>query len=194
MKEIIRQALASRTRITLKESGYKESAVLVPIYEKDGRCHIVFTQRTSHLNHHKGEISFPGGGRHPDDRDLQDTALRESREEIGLKEEDVEVLGMLDDAVTVTSLYRITPFVGLIPYPYEFNPDPFEVQEVFSFSHADLMYRAKFTVEKQVIGGHTLSIHTYEIGGRIIWGVTAWILSNFFEIVGPLSGAHLENG
>lgn len=193
MKEQIRQALASRTRIIFKDSAYKESAVLVPIYEKEGRCHIVFTQRTDHLDHHKGQISFPGGGRHPEDSDLQVTALRESREEIGLKEEDVEVLGALDDAVTVTSLYRITPFVGLIPYPYEFKPEPFEVQEIFSHSVDDLMHKAKITVEEQVIDGHTMTVHTYEIGGRIIWGATAWILSKFFEIIGPLNGAHCNN-
>ena len=193
MKEQIRQALASRTRIIFKDSGFKESAVLIPIYEKDGRCYIVFTQRTDQLEHHKGQISFPGGGRHPEDSDLQVTALRESREEIGLKEEDVEVLGAIDDAATVTSLYRITPFVGVIPYPYDFKPEPFEVQEIFSFPIDDLMHKAKITIEDQVIGGKTISVHTYEIGGRIIWGATAWMLSKFFEIIRPLDGAHCNS-
>lgn len=193
MKEQIRQALASRTRIVFNDSAYRESAVLIPIYEKNRDCHIIFTQRTDNLGHHKGQISFPGGGRHPDDRDLEHTALRESREEIGLKEEDVEVLGALDDAVTVTSLYRITPFVGMIPYPYNFILDPFEVQEIFSFSVGDLINRAKITVEDQIINGQTVSIHTYEIGGRIIWGATAWILSKLFEIINPLNGAHCNH-
>jgi 8-oxo-dGTP pyrophosphatase MutT (NUDIX family) len=193
MKEKIREALALRTRLVIHDSNYKESAVLIPIYEKDGRCYIVFTKRTDHLAHHKGQISFPGGGRHKEDSDLQVTALRESHEEIGLKEEDVEILGVLDDAVTETSLYRITPFVGLIPYPYEFTPDSFEVKEIFSFPIDDLMNKSRVTVEDRVFGDKTVSVHTYEIGGRVIWGATAWILSRLFEIIRPLSGAHCNN-
>ena len=121
MKEQIRQALAAREKKVISDSSLTDSAVLVPLFEKDGRCHIVFTKRTDHLHHHKGQISFPGGGRHPEDRSMLETALRESREEIGLKESDVEILGELDDAATVTSLYRIVPFVGVIPYPYDFK-------------------------------------------------------------------------
>ena len=186
MKEELRQVLTTRPRVICRDSGYKESAVLIPIYEKDGRYHIVFTLRTECLEHHKGEISFPGGGRHKQDRDLLVTALRESREEIGLKEDDVEVLGSLDDAVTVTSLYCITPFVGMIPYPYEFKPDPFEVQEIFAVPINDLLYKAKITIGDQVVAGQTIEVHSYEIGGRTIWGATAWILSRFFEIIRPL--------
>lgn len=193
MKEKIRQALASRTRLIIQDSNYKESAVLIPIYEKDGQCYIVFTKRTDHLAHHKGQISFPGGGRHKEDRDLQVTALRESREEIGLKEEDVEILGVLDDAITETSYFRITPFVGLIPHPYMFTPEENEVQDIFSFPIEDLMNKAKITIEDRTFGDHIIKIHTYEIGGRVIWGATAWILSRFFEIIRPLSGAHCNN-
>jgi len=193
MKEKIRQALASRTRLIIQDSKYRESAVLIPIYEKDGRCYIVFTKRTDHLAHHKGQISFPGGGRHQKDNDLQETALRESREEIGLKEGDVEVLGVLDDAVTETSHYRITPFVGLIPYPYRFVPDAYEVQDIFSFPIEDLMNKARFTIEDRVLGGKMVTVHIYEIDGKVIWGATASILSRFFEIIKPLSGAHFNN-
>lgn len=186
MKEELRQALASRTRIVCRDGWYRESAVLIPVYERAGQYHIIFTLRTQYLEHHKGEISFPGGGRHAEDRDLLVTALRESREEIGLREEDVEVLGVLDDTVTVTSLYRITPFVGLIPYPYEFKADPFEVEEIFALPVADLLHKAKIRVEDQIMGGQRIEVHTYEIGGRTIWGATARILSRFFEIIRPL--------
>ena len=188
MKEKLRQVLTSRDRIVYNDGCYKESAVLIPVYEKSGHYHIVFTLRTEHLRYHKGEISFPGGGRHEGDKDLLITALRESREEIGLKEEDVEVMGALDDAVTVVSHYRITPFVGLIPYPYEFKPDPFEVQEIFALSIEDLLYTAKIKVEDQVIDGQRLVMYTYEIGGRTIWGATARILNRFFEVIRPLKG------
>ncbi|MGA2368831.1 MAG: CoA pyrophosphatase, partial [Dehalococcoidia bacterium] len=109
MKEKIRQALAARSKLVIADSSLNDSAVLLPIFEKDGQCRILFTKRTSHLSHHQGQISFPGGGRHENDKSSLETALRESREEIGLKEKDVEILGELDDAATATSHYRITP-------------------------------------------------------------------------------------
>lgn len=193
MKETIKQALASRTRLVIQDNSYKESAVLIPIFEKDGRCHIIFTQRTDHLMHHKGQISFPGGGRHPQDYDLKETALRESFEEIGLRPDDVEILGVLDDAVTETSYYRITPFVGVIPYPYQFTPDKYEVKDIFSLSIYDLMHKAKITIEDRQFGNKIIPIHTYEINEKIIWGATAQILSKLFEIIRPLSGARCKS-
>ena len=193
MREEIREALASRTRLVIHDSNYKEAAVLIPIYEREGKCYIVFTKRTDHLAYHKGQISFPGGGRHKEDSDLQVTALRESHEEIGLKEEDVEVLGVLDDVTTGSSKYRITPFVGIIPCPYQFKAEENEVQEIFSLPINDLMNKAKLTITDQEFCGKMTKVHTYEIGGRIIWGATAWILSSFFEIIRPLSGAQSNN-
>lgn len=189
MKEKIKQVLESRTRLIVTDEEFKESAVLMPIYVKDGKGYLIFTQRTDKLTHHKGQISFPGGGRHPEDRDLQQTALRESREEIGLKEEDVEILGVLDDVITETTFYRITPFVGIIPYPYHFHPDEFEVQEIFSVSINGLMNKAKHSIETRIYGDRPVRIYTYEIDGRVIWGATALILNQFFDIIGSLSGA-----
>jgi 8-oxo-dGTP pyrophosphatase MutT (NUDIX family) len=170
-----------------------DAAVLLPIFEKDGRCHIVFTKRTDHLTHHKGQISFPGGAVHEGDKSLQETALRESREEIGLKPADVEVLGELDDAATVTSRYRIAPYVGLIPYPYKFKLDKFEVSEVFHLPLADLMDEKIRKDENMVYGDRVIRVHTYELNGRIIWGATAWILKQFLDIVGAVSGAHRKS-
>ncbi|MCX6002143.1 MAG: CoA pyrophosphatase, partial [Chloroflexi bacterium] len=142
MIEEIRKTLAARKKISIVDSSLTDSAVLLPIYQKHGKCHIIFTKRTDHLTHHKGQISFPGGGRHEDDKTMLETALRESYEEIGLKETDVQILGELDDAATVTSLYRIVPFVGLIPYPYDFKIDRFEVDEVFGLPLEGLLNNA----------------------------------------------------
>jgi 8-oxo-dGTP pyrophosphatase MutT (NUDIX family) len=183
MKEQIRRALAAREKRTISDSGLTRSAVLIPLFEKDGRCHIVFTKRTDHLHHHKGQISFPGGGRHPEDRSMLETALRESREEIGLKESDVEILGELDDAATVTSLYHIVPFVGVIPYPYDFKPEKFEVQEVFSLPMDDLLNRAVRKLENWTFGDISVETYSYELDGRYIWGATAWMLNQLLEII-----------
>jgi len=190
MIEEIRKTLAARKKVVIVDSSLTDSAVLLPIYQKDGKCHIIFTKRTDHLTHHKGQISFPGGGRHDDDRTLLETALRESREEIGLKEADVRILGELDDAATVTSMYRIVPFVGLIPYPYDFKMDRFEVDEVFGLPLEDLLNNANRKDENLVYGDKIIRVYTYELDGRVIWGATAWILNQFLEILRKVSGAH----
>ena len=190
MIEEIRKTLAARKKMVIVDSSLTDSAVLLPIYQRDGKCHIIFTKRTDHLTHHKGQISFPGGGRHDDDKTLLETALRESREEIGLKEADVRILGELDDAATVTSLYRIVPFVGLIPYPYDFKIDRFEVGEVFGLPLEDLLNNANRKEENLVYGDKIIRVYTYELNGRVIWGATAWILNQFLEILRKVSGAH----
>ena len=190
MIEEIRKTLAARKKVVIVDSSLTDSAVLLPIYQRDGKCHIIFTKRTDHLTHHKGQISFPGGGRHDDDKTLLETALRESREEIGLKEADVRILGELDDAATVTSLYRIVPFVGLIPYPYDFKIDRFEVDEVFGLPLEGLLNNANRKEENLVYGDKIIRVYTYELNGRVIWGATAWILNQFLEILRKVSGAY----
>jgi len=193
MKEEIRRALAAREKQVISAEGLTRSAVLIPLFEKDGRCHIIFTRRTDHLHHHRGQISFPGGGCHPEDHSMLETALRESREEIGLKESDVEILGEMDDAATITSLYHIVPFVGVIPYPYDFKPDKFEVSEIFSIAVDDLINKAVRKSENYTFGDMKIEMFSYELDGRVIWGATAWMLSQLIDIIGPVSGARCDN-
>src|SRR4030043_2323378 len=103
MKDKLRQLLASRPKTRLSGRGLTEAAVLVPIFCKDGEYHILFTQRSDQVPHHKGQISFPGGAHSEVDGSLLDTALRESWEEIGLEVKEAEVLGELDDTPNTTS-------------------------------------------------------------------------------------------
>ena len=181
--------MAERKKVLIDDCNLKPSAVLLPLFVKDGRCHIVFTKRTNHLANHKGEISFPGGGRHKKDRSFLETALRESYEEIGLKQSDVEILGELDDTSTIRSSYCIVPFVGTIPYPYYFKQDAFEVEEIFDLP-IDKILKAKTTTGLFTIEGITYDTQVYEVGDRLIWGATARILAGFFEVLGSVSGAH----
>jgi 8-oxo-dGTP pyrophosphatase MutT (NUDIX family) len=189
MKDELRKALAGRQKLVITDCKLRPSAVLLPIFKKDGKYHIVFTKRTEHLSRHQGQISFPGGGRHADDKSLLDTALRESREEIGLRESDVEVLGELDDAATAASYFCITPFVGLIPYPYTFRPDPYEVDEIFDVAVDDLL-DAKREEETGMYGDSDIKVYTYRVNGKVIWGATAWILTGLLNILRKVSGAH----
>jgi ADP-ribose pyrophosphatase YjhB (NUDIX family) len=154
----------------------------VPIYYKKGQYYILFTKRTDRVKTHKGQISFPGGARHKSDRTLVDTALRESAEEIGLAPGEVKVLGELDDTLTETSNYVISPFVALIPYPYQFKFEAREVEEIIEAPISVLLDKGCLRQETVVLKGKTLKLYVYKYQGRIIWGATAQILHQFLDV------------
>ena len=188
MKKRLKQILTSWQKISSGSGGLTEAAVLIPIFCKDKAHHIIFTQRSHKVPHHKGQVSFPGGARSPADSSLLDTALRESWEEIGLEAKDVEVLGELDDYAT-TSGYNISPFVGFIPYPYEFRLNPYEIDDVFSVPVSVLLRKADGKQEQYTFGNQFFVDHSYEYEGRVIWGATAQILQQLLEIWKLASGA-----
>ena len=127
----IANLLQSREPKNLSGDHYKLAAVLVPIQERDDGDHLVLTKRAEQLNHHRGQVAFPGGRVDPDDRGELAAALRESHEEIGIAPSDVRVLGRLDQ-VTAASDFVVTPFIGVIPPFYEFRLNPAETDAVFS--------------------------------------------------------------
>ena len=131
MKAKIRNRLKSFQPIPHRNPSLHAAAVLIPFYHHSGKDYVVLTKRSHRVQHHQGQMSFPGGVLEKTDRDLLHTALRESDEEIGLKPKDVEILGQLSDFPTITH-FVITPFVGWVPYPYTWRPDPIEVEEVIS--------------------------------------------------------------
>jgi 8-oxo-dGTP pyrophosphatase MutT (NUDIX family) len=182
-KESIRLALSRRQKAVERAVGYTPSAVLIPIYVKYGECHLIFTRRTEMVNHHKGQISFPGGGRHPEDATLMHTAIRESWEEIGLKPEDIEVLGELDDIATYTTNFVISPFVAAIPYPYEFRLNPYEVDEIIEVPLSVLLDKRNFSQEVVSLGNQLILQYFYTHGDKVIYGATARILKQFLEII-----------
>jgi 8-oxo-dGTP pyrophosphatase MutT (NUDIX family) len=188
MKERLRQALASRQKMKLSGRGLTEAAVLVPIFCKDGEYHILFTQRSEQVPHHKGQISFPGGARSEDDPNLLDTALRESWEEIELEAKDAEILGELDDTPTTTSSFNISPFVAFIPYPYEFSLNRYEIDEIFSIPVSVLLNKANKKEECYTFGNEVFVDYSYEYEGKLIWGATAQIVQQFLEVWQSASG------
>ncbi|OGO60794.1 MAG: hypothetical protein A2Z36_02825 [Chloroflexi bacterium RBG_19FT_COMBO_48_23] len=189
MKENLRQALALRRKMSLSGRGLTEAAVLIPIFCKDGGYHIIFTQRSDQVPHHKGQISFPGGARSEVDANLLDTALRESWEEIGLEVKDAEVLGELDDTPTTTSSFNISPFVAFIPHPYQFTLNPYEIDEIFSVPVSALLYKAKRREERYTFDDEVFVGYSYEYEGKLIWGATAQIVRQLLEVWQSVSGA-----
>jgi 8-oxo-dGTP pyrophosphatase MutT (NUDIX family) len=162
----------------------RQAAVLLPLFKNATDYHLVFTKRTDTLTHHKGQVSFPGGSFEPTDGDLLSTALRESYEEVGLRPQDVSILGRLDDLSTFSTSFTISPFVGLIPYPYPFRPNPMEVAIVFD---APVSVLADPSVGRRYIrardDGATIEDYEFHVNGHVIWGATARIIHRFLEVV-----------
>ena len=152
--------------------------MLVPVVAHADGLTVLFTQRTSQLRIHPGQISFPGGRAEPGDPGPEFTALREAGEEIGLKAGQVEVIGRLPEYLTRTG-YRVTPVVGLLTPPLELAPDPREVQEVFEVPLAFLLDPRNHQRRTREFQGRSVSFYAIAYGKRDIWGVTAGILVNF---------------
>jgi 8-oxo-dGTP pyrophosphatase MutT (NUDIX family) len=163
-------------------SSLVRAGVLLPLFCKDGAYHILFTRRTDKVKRHKGEISFPGGMYDATDRDLAATALREAHEEVGIKPEDVELLGELDEVMTLTA-FIVSPFVGLIPYPYAFVPSPEEIEEVIILPLFGFLQEGVLTEEDWQYGDKNAKIYTYHCGRHVIWGATARILRQFLDLM-----------
>jgi len=179
--------LTLRERGTIEHSSFARAAVLVPLFNKEGSCHLLLTKRTDQVKYHKGEISFPGGMVDEDDLSLENTALREAFEEIGLKESDVQIIGALDDIVTVTE-FIVTPFVGLFPYPYPFETNPVEIAELIEVPLSFLLTEENFNEQEITRVGRRESIYAYQYGEHTIWGATARILKQFLDLITSSKG------
>ncbi len=183
MRETIRQILSHYQKKRIIDLDAIPSAVLLPIFQKNGEDHILFTKRTETVEHHKGQISFPGGRRDIEDETLLQTALRESFEEVGIRPEDVDVLGDLNDEKTYVSNYVISPYVGYIPYPYSFITSPEEVQRIMEVPVSVLLDKSNFRQEIQTSGGKRYRAYYFNYGDDVIWGATARILKHFFNLI-----------
>jgi 8-oxo-dGTP pyrophosphatase MutT (NUDIX family) len=179
--EQIRRFLSTYEPERLSHDGAIPAAVLLLLYEKEGKTHILLTRRTDEVEHHKGETSFPGGACDPEDCDLLTTALRETEEEIGVRPGDVEVLGQLDDIVTITD-FVVSPFVGVLASPsYPFAVNTHEVAELVEVPLGHLLDERNLEHSVRELRGRLLPIYTYRYGDHTIWGATARILKVFFD-------------
>jgi 8-oxo-dGTP pyrophosphatase MutT (NUDIX family) len=158
------------------------ASVLIPLFINEGDWRILLTLRTDQVEHHKGQISFPGGRLDPGE-DLLKCALRETHEEVGIDPESVQILGALDDIVTVTN-YRVTPFVGATEYPQRFRVSAVEIAQLLMPAIVDLLKPGVFSEERKVKleDGRDHVTPGYKWRDHIIWGATARILYQFLEV------------
>jgi 8-oxo-dGTP pyrophosphatase MutT (NUDIX family) len=160
----------------------RAAAVLVPISIADEGCRLILTCRARTLRRQPGDIAFPGGVVDPADPSPLAAALRESREEIGLAEGDVTVLGQMDERGTVTG-FRITPFVGAIPGSYEFRLNH-EVAKVLEVPIDDLVRPDALAIERRRWKDGTLrDVYHYRYGEHDIWGITGQLVRDFLELI-----------
>ena len=165
-----------------KKTPSTEAAVLMPLFYKDGAAHLLFTKRTILVEHHKGQISFPGGKRDDTDESLACTALRETEEEIGIKSKEVKIIGQTDRFLTNTG-FMVTPFVGMIPFPYALNPNKVEIEKIITVPLLYFFNERIFEIKPYEKDGEKWMVHYYYYQSEMIWGVTGFLLSNFLSIV-----------
>jgi 8-oxo-dGTP pyrophosphatase MutT (NUDIX family) len=185
--DLIRERLRAYEPQTIDDaSELPRAAVLLPLYERDRRLHVLFTRRSELVEHHKGQISFPGGAFDATDQDLERTALRETWEEIGVDAAHVELLGQLDEMITVSN-FLVRPFAGRItrPAPYPFVHSEIEVAEILEVPLDHLRDAANVETERRVYQGRDVLMYSYRFGEHVIWGATARILTQFLDLLHP---------
>ena len=185
--EIIRQALAQRVVERVDGTGMIPAAVMILLYRKEGEYCILLNKRSEEVEHHKGEISFPGGARDPEDFDLLETALRETEEEIGLARDAVEVIGELPTYETRTG-FSVKPIVGLIKPPIELNIDSKEVADVFEIPLSFVLDRKNHERHSREWQNTMRNFYVFPHPKYYIWGVTAGMLVNLAELILSVDG------
>ena len=194
-EKFIQNKLQEADRSHAETDGYAEipihpdvhlkcAAVLVPLVFFQEEWHVLYTRRTDRVESHKGQVSFPGGACDEGESTPEETALREADEEIGIHSSDVKVLGRLSRMVTI-SKYRVSPVVGVVPFPYAFKTSGAEVARVFTMPLLWLANRNNYW-EFSLPGSERSVICYHPYDGELLWGATARMTVNFLMILGLL--------
>ena len=171
------EGMAEKIAATLKPAG-----VLIPVRRHEAGLAVLLTQRSADLNHHAGQVSFPGGRMEESDADIEITALRETREEIGISEEQVSIIGYLETMPTVTG-YAVTPVVGFVDGSVPLEIDTTEVEYAFEVPLCFLTEPANHRMVTREWQGLSFSMVEFHYEGQRIWGATAQMLLRFINII-----------
>lgn len=182
----VASALHAHPRVTVDVPERRKAAVLIMLFERAGEVWVVLTKRTDTVSTHKGEISFPGGGHDETDPDTWATAVREAQEELGVDPAGLIDLGALDDYPTFSSGFIVSPHVAAV-VPQTWIPSAFEIAHVIELPLARLAHAGRMEVWER--DGVRFPMHIFDVDGHYVWGVTAFILRRFLDIVEPALGA-----
>ena len=180
--DVIRRVLSENPKKTIDDPSLTPAGVMLILYPSNGDHRVLLNKRTDKVEHHKGEISFPGGSTDPEDDTILATALRETHEEMGIRPEDIELLGAVDDVPTSTR-FLISTHVGTISYPYSFRPSEAEVADVLEVPISTLMDEDSVRDELRIVDGQLVPSPTYAYDGHLIYGATARVLHRFLELL-----------
>lgn len=174
--QALKERLSARPPSSIEANGarFREAAVLVALFLRGGNPYSLLTRRPMTLRKHPGQISFPGGAREQGDTTPLHTALRETEEELGIKRENVEVLGMLGGLPVVTGYY-VTPFVAAVPDDLVLAPDPGEIDAVLEVPLRELR------AERQMVMHAERDVFLYGDGSQVIWGATARMVRQLLD-------------
>lgn len=179
-----RMAPTYRPRMTKEEIAAlnpRISGVMLLLYERNNELHIVFTQRKSYDGVHSGQMSFPGGKKDETDTDLTHTALRETEEEVGVKPQQIQLLGKLSELYIPPSNFLVHPAVGFAESIHSFTPQEKEVEKVVEIPVSFFLDKQNVNLQTEIklFNNNTVRVPAYIFGEHIIWGATAIMLSEF---------------
>ena len=178
----LRTKFSNKKSLVVDGSSAIKSSVLIPILKRNGNYQILFTKRTEDVEHHKGQISFPGGVKNLEDETVYDTATRESFEEIGLEKNNIEFLGILNEVVTPSN-FHITPIVGFIKENQKFNYNKKEVSEIFEIEIDKFFDEKYLRTEERIIFDKPRIIYFYDVWHEPIWGATAYFVKQLVDLI-----------
>lgn len=182
--DILRRRLASRRRREIHDPALQRAAVLLLLFRHEGETQVLLTRRTDSVEHHKGQISLPGGAADSPGEESVTTALREAEEEVGLPGAACTILGLFDDFPTPSG-FCVTPVVAAAADLPALRPNPHEVEEILSVPLRVFLDPSNERVEHRVSGATTTDVYFYSFGSHEIWGATASILRNFLRAALP---------
>jgi 8-oxo-dGTP pyrophosphatase MutT (NUDIX family) len=166
----------------------RSAAVLVPLLRQNDQWHLLFIRRTEiQGDRHSGQVAFPGGARDDGDENIEAAALREACEELGINPNDVQILGRLNDFITISN-YRVTPVVGMIPWPYQLKLSPEEVSKAFTIPLNWLNEpENREETERELPGNTKISVIFYKkYDDEVLWGASARFTLHFLNVIQDL--------
>jgi 8-oxo-dGTP pyrophosphatase MutT (NUDIX family) len=179
--EELRGILLKRPAAELEVGALRRACVLIPLFEHDGEWSIVFLKRAADMSMHSGQIAFPGGAAEKNEM-LEEAALRETEEELGIPRAQVELIGRLDDLVTISG-YVVAPFVGIVSARPSYVLQVAEVADAFEVPLSALLDEKNPEIEYVEFRDNRHPVYRYLHGDRVIWGLTGRMVKAFLDLV-----------